>query len=192
MLQPGFDATLPAAESMVLRVGTNDAAIKATEDNNSTMAILKMSMKTLEMLIMIMLEKKRDPDWPTGKHSEVYKKIKKRFVPDDEMAEMDMEDNLRKIKLQKTRDPKKLLDDIAAVEVQYGCMLAETKKAGVVICAGKTHYASLMAMMGSATRAAHNRNETAEELVAEMYLQYRIMGLDTGKRATATMLSKRP
>ena len=94
---------------------------------------------------------------------------------------MDMEDDLQKIKLQKTRDPKKLLDDIAAVEVQYGCMLTETKKAGVVIRAGKTHYASLMAMMGSTTRAAHNRNATAEELVAEMHLQYRIMGLDTGK-----------
>ena len=33
---------------------------------------------------------------------------------------MDMEDDLQKIKLQKTRDPKKLLDDIAAVEVNTG------------------------------------------------------------------------
>ncbi len=41
---------------------------------------------------------------------------------------MDMEDDLRKIKLQKTQDPKKLLDDIAAVEVQYRYILADAKK----------------------------------------------------------------
>ncbi len=128
-------------------------------------------MKTPEMLNIFMLEKKRDANWPTGKHSEDYNKIKKRFAPDDKVAGMDMEDDLQKIKLQKTWDPKKLLDNIAAVEVQYGCILADAKKAVVVICVGKTHYASLMAMLGSMTRAVHNRNVTAEELVAEMHLQ---------------------
>ncbi len=94
VLQPGFDEMFPAAKSTVLRVGTDDAAIKAKEDNNSTMTILTMPMKTPEMLNMIMLEKKRDADWPTIKHSEVYKKIRKRLAPDDEVAEMDMEDDL--------------------------------------------------------------------------------------------------
>ena len=94
---------------------------------------------------------------------------------------MDMEDDLRKIRLQKTWNPNKLLDDIAAVEVQYGCVLSNAKKSAVIIHAGKTHYALLMAMLGSAKRAAHNMNATAEELVAKMNLQCRIMGLGTGK-----------
>ncbi len=63
----------------------------------------------------------------------VYEKMKARFAPNDEVAEMDIEDNLRKIKLLKTQDPKKLLGDIRAVEVQYGYALSETKKATVVI-----------------------------------------------------------
>ncbi len=92
-----------------------------------------------------------------------------------------MEDDLQKIRLQKTRDPKKLLDDIAAVEVQYGCILSDAKKSAVIIRAGKTHYASLMAMLGSVCRAANNRNTKVEKLVAEMHLQYRIMGLGSGK-----------
>ncbi len=117
VLDAGFDATLLAKESTPLVTGTNDDAIKAKEDNNSSMAILTMSMKTPEMLNMIMLEKKQDTDWSTGKYSEVYKKIKKQFAPDDKVAEMDMEDDLQKIKPQKTSVPKKLLDDIAAVEV---------------------------------------------------------------------------
>ena len=69
VLEPGFDAMLPANKSTPLVAGTNDAAIKAKEENNSAMATLIMSMKMPEMLNMIMLEKKRDTDWPTGKHS---------------------------------------------------------------------------------------------------------------------------
>ncbi len=83
--------------------------------------------------------------------------------------------------MQKTWDTKKLLDNIAAVEVQYRCILSDAKKSAVIIRVGKMHYTSLMAMLGSTIRAAHTTNTTAEELVAEMHLQYKIMGLDTGK-----------
>ena len=92
------------------------------------MAILTMVMKTQEMLNMIMLEKKRDANWPTGKHSVVYEKIKARFAPNDEVAEMDMEDNLRKIKLPKTWDPKKLQDNIVEVEVQVDALYQIQKR----------------------------------------------------------------
>ncbi len=47
---------------------------------------------------------------------------------------------------------------------------------------GRTHYTSLMAMLGSTCQAATPpRTATAEELVNELHLQYRIMGQNTGK-----------
>ncbi len=58
VLDAGFDATLPAKELTPLVTGTNDMAIKAKDDNNSSMAILIMAIKTPKMLNMIMLEKK--------------------------------------------------------------------------------------------------------------------------------------
>ena len=94
---------------------------------------MTMAMKMLEMPNMIMLEKKRDAGWTTGKHNVVYEKIKARFAPNDEVAEMDTDDNMRKIKLPQPWDPKKLLDNITAVEVQYGWVLSKPKKVIVVI-----------------------------------------------------------
>ena len=44
------------------------------------------------------------------------------------MVIVDINDELCKIKINKQTDPKTLLDDIAAVEVQYGCMLFKEKK----------------------------------------------------------------
>ena len=63
----------------------------------------------------------------------VYEKIKTRFTPNSEVAEMDIEEDLRRIKLAKTCDPNKLLVNIAVIEVQYECVLVAAKKASVVI-----------------------------------------------------------
>ncbi len=79
---------------------------------------------------------------------------------------MDMEDDLCKIKLHKKKDPKNLLDDIAAVKVQYGCVLLKEKKAAVVVWAGKFDYAAVITVTGTTIRARNNHGATVEELVA--------------------------
>ena len=80
------------------------------------------------MLNMISLEKHQDTDWPSGKFTNIYKLTKERFAPDDDVAEMDMEDDLRKIKCARTRDPKKILDNIVAIKVQYGCVFVRKQE----------------------------------------------------------------
>ncbi len=92
------------------------------------------------------------------------------------MAVMDMEDDLCKIKLHKKKDPKDLLDDIAAVKVQYKCVLLKDKKAAVVVRAGKFDYAAVITVTGTTIRVGNNRGDTAEELVAEMHKQFCISG----------------
>ena len=88
-----------------------------------------------------------------------------------------MEDDLRKIKCTKTRDPKKILDNIAAVEVQYGCALSPSKKTVVVVSAGRAHYAPVIAIARTTVWANNSgRKPTAAELVAKMHKQYCIMG----------------
>ncbi len=95
--------------------------------------MLAMAMKTLKMINMIILEKKQDPNWSTGKHQVICEKIKACFALDDEVADMNVEEDLRKIKLSKIRNPKKLLDNIAAIKIQYGYVLPGTKKASMVL-----------------------------------------------------------
>ena len=43
-----------------------------------------------------------------------------------------MEDDSRKLKLPRGKDPKELLTDMAAIEVQYKCIMTERKKAAVI------------------------------------------------------------
>ncbi len=114
-----FQTTLPSTEATALNIG--DVAEKAQDDtrklNALGMGALALVMETLQMINMIALECSRDRDWQSGKFPTVWAKIKERFGPYDGVAGMDMEDDLRKIKLHKKKDPKDLLDDIAAVEV---------------------------------------------------------------------------
>ena len=119
-------------------------------------------MDSEKMLNTISLEKKRDVDRPTGMFPVIYDKIKTRFAPDDDVAETDMEDDLRKIKCAKQRDFKKILNDIAAVEVQYGCDFSDSKKAACVVRAGRANYAAIIAVTGTPVRVQHNRAAMAE------------------------------
>ena len=141
VLKTTFEREHPTTEATVLDL-TN--AGEKTQDNCRnqnvmSMASFMMSKDSSEMLNTISLEKKRDVDRPNEKFPVVYNKIKTRFAPDDDVAEMDMEDDIRKIKCAKQRDPKKILNGIAAVEVQYGCNLSDSKKAACVVRAGRTN-----------------------------------------------------
>ena len=171
VLRAIFESKLPATEATALDLPNAGEKTRygRRNQNNTSMALLPMLMDSSEMLNMISLEKKRDVDWPAGKFPVIYNKIKTRFAPDDDVAEMDMEDDLRRIKCAKQRDPKKILTDIAAVAVQYSCNLSDSKKAACGVRAGRANYAAIIAVTGTSIRGQHNRAVTGEELVAEIH-----------------------
>ena len=178
LFDANFESTLPATEAAVLNL-SNDNEKKhdsARKLNALGMGTLALVMETPQMINMIALECSHDVHWPSGKFPTVWTKIKERFGPDDDMAVMDMEDDLHKIKLHKKNDPKDLLDDIAAVEVRYRCTLLPDKKAAVVVRTGKFDYAAVIKVTGTTVRGSKAQGATAEELVAEMHKQYCILG----------------
>ena len=61
------------------------------------------------------------------------------FAPDDDIAEMEQEEALSKIKLSKSKNPKDVLDEIAAIESNYGVTLEEKKKSALMLRLGKDH-----------------------------------------------------
>ena len=173
-----FENTLPATGTTVLDL-TNDYEmnrVTARELNALGMGALALVMETPQMINMIVLEQSRGTEWPSGKFPTVWAKIKEWFGPNDDVAVMDMEDELCKIKLHNKKDPKNLLNDIAAVEVRYRCVLSPDKKAAVVVCTGKFNYAAVITVTGTTIRAGSNRGATAEELVAKIHRQFCILG----------------
>ena len=83
--------------------------------------------------------------------------------PDDAVAEMAMEDDLRKLKLPNDKDPKDLEEHIAAIGVQYSTHMTDERKLAVVLRAGMKDYAVIMAMTSTMTVSAKSRKPTAAE-----------------------------
>ena len=77
---------------------------------------LILARQTEGMLNKVTLQQSAGSDWPTGKFPQIWKEICAEENPKDEMAEMDMEDKLREIRLGKERNPKVTLRDMAAIE----------------------------------------------------------------------------
>ena len=128
------------------------------------------------MLNKVTLQQSADPDWTTGKCIAIWKQICKEENPEDEMAEMDMEDELQEIRLGKDRNPREILRDMAAIETKYKLTINASKKAAFVLRIGRNKYKTSMATTENNARNRNSRKATAKELVEEMYREWQIGG----------------
>ena len=105
-----FKATLPDAEDTVLDEGVANEKkeIRARKLNARGVYALIQALETPELMNKIMLEQIRDTKWPGGKFSDMWNAINEDKQPDDVVAEMSMEDDLRELRLPNTKDPKTL------------------------------------------------------------------------------------
>ncbi len=133
-------------------------------------------METLQIINIILLERNRDPNWPSGKFTTVRNKIRKRFSSDDNVAMLDMYQDTPKIKLTKRKDPKTLPYNIAAIKVQWRCALLDKKKEVVVVCMDKFNDSVVIKVTGTMVISVHVSGTISEELVVEMYKQFHISG----------------
>ena len=67
----------------------------------------------------IMMEQYRDPDYPSGRFPTAFLGIMEDFMPDHDMAKIEMEDRLCKIKLGKPDDPQKVLVEITEMQTTF-------------------------------------------------------------------------
>ena len=72
-------------------------------------------------------------EWPNGIFTNMWNATLDDEKPDNVITEMKMEDDLRKIKLSRDKDPKKLPAKMAAIQIQYSSNMTESKKAAVVL-----------------------------------------------------------
>ena len=56
----------------------------------------------------------------------------KEFEPEDTMAELEMEEALRRMKLTSKKDPRNLLNKLVAIKCRYSLELTDLKKKAVL------------------------------------------------------------
>ena len=73
-----------------------------------------------------------------------YTLLLERFAPSDAIAEMNMEDELAKLKINGKDDPRGIDDEIAKIKMRYGVPLSDSRKAAIIMRAGRKNYASTL------------------------------------------------
>ena len=73
-----------------------------------------------------------------------YALLEERFAPDDAIAQINMEEDLAKLKVNARNNPRNIDDKIVAIKMRYGVPLLDTRKAVIIMGAGKKVYASTL------------------------------------------------
>ena len=174
---PDFDKELTAKEKQTLDLSNEDEKkqSQAVKKNKKAMMQLALAFNSVALLNKINCEKRRDKDWPSGKAHRVMSALLKEFGPEDTMAELEMEEALRRMKLTSKKDPRDLLNELAAIECRYSLELTDSKKKAVVLRLGGQTYSSIIAT----TTMIHRMKSqalTCEMLLEEMHIQWRLAG----------------
>ena len=196
VLDEKFKQELPASEHDVLDETKPDEKkrIEARELNAKVVNMIVLGQKSVTMINMI--ETTKSADWPSGLACEIWSEFRGRFAPEDDIAEMDMEDELAKIRITAKEDPWKVVDKIAVGQIKYSKAISEVRKVAIIIRAGKSHYAQVITATSQLIRRTENRPATSRELLNEMRTQWRIENRgganedDTPTEATLASQSK--
>ena len=95
---------------------------------------------------------------------------------------MEMEEEISKIKLGCNDDPETIVDKLAAIQVQYGAILSDEKRAAVVIKAGRANYESTITALCRLMQKTEGRDPMMSELIQDMQSEWRIS--DKGKKGS--------
>ena len=88
VVSPGFDATLPATKGTVLDPATaaEQAQGVALSQNFKAVNGCILSFEMPEIMDKVIKEQDHDPDWPGGKFTRIWTRIKEAEKSDDTMA----------------------------------------------------------------------------------------------------------
>ena len=118
LLIGGFGATLPATEGMVLRLTntckkTQNGALKNNAKATNGLILL---FQTPEMTNKMSQNQMLGHDWPGGRFTQSWAITIKGKQSYDTMANLELNDVLRKVGLQRKEDPKDVLAQMTALE----------------------------------------------------------------------------
>ena len=80
------------------------------------MYYLTLSLKSATVQNMVMQEMRCDPNWPVGLAHNVMTALEKKYKPQDDVAEMEMEAEVLNIRLTSRQNPEEIGESIPAVE----------------------------------------------------------------------------
>ena len=173
-LLPTFTSLLPPREDSILDV--TDSAQKLLFDvraDNAKMMTMMIAGQESDAMINA-IGQCQTPDFPLGEAHSFYTLLLERFAPSDAIAEMNMEDELAKLKINGKDDPRGIDDEIAKIKMRYGVPLSDDRKAAIIMRVGRKNYASTLTTGTQTIVLTQGRKPYSKELLDLMHTQWRI------------------
>jgi hypothetical protein len=130
---------------------------------------------SISLLNKVNLKRKADKNFPSGKAWKFWKEMKEEYNPDDSIAEAELELALSKLRLNKKKNPRKIIEEIASCKVKFGIPVSDSKKIAQRICLGGSKYGTIISVSQMCKRS-EGKACTSKHLVDEMWKQWQIKG----------------
>ena len=171
VIREEFESELPTDENEALdeNIDSDKKKILSLKQNEQVMAMLMIAMNTDQGMSKVMQEMNRSPIFQTGQAWRVIKMIKEECRPEDDIAAMEMETEVAKIKLKKGENPKTLTEKMANIEPngEFRITRQEGRKAKTKTMSKKQHSLAKMKKMMK-TMARQSRLQTINASVTSV------------------------
>jgi hypothetical protein len=101
--------------------------------------------------------------------------MKDEYNPDDSIAEAELELAMGRLRLNKKKNPRKIIEEIASCEVKYGIPVSDSKKIAQLICLGGNKYGTIISVTQMCKRS-EGKTCTSKHIVDKMWMQWQIKG----------------
>ncbi len=171
-LEPGFEHKLPEKE---IGPFDSDNEKEAVELNKKAMGQFIQAFSNISLLNKVNLEKKADKNFPSGRVWKLWQEMKDEYNHDDSIAEAELELAMGRLCLNKKKNPRKIIKEIASCKVNYGIPVSDSKKIAQLICLGGNKYGTIISVTQMCKRS-EGQTCTSKHIVDEMWKQWRIKG----------------
>ncbi len=132
-LEPGFESKLPGKE---IGPFDSDNEKEAVELNKKAMGQFIQAFSNMSLLNKVNLERKADNNFPSGRVWKFWQEMKDEYNPDNSIPEAELELEMDRLCLNKKKNPRKIIKEIASCKVKYGIPVSDSKKIAQLIHLG--------------------------------------------------------
>lgn len=174
----GYDEAL-TGESILPKdsdITTDVDALAARKRNKQCTAVLVLAITCVDHLTIITNSK--SIDHPNGKASLIWEALKKKYAPMDDLSEVEMQQDLKTVKMKKGENPQVLFDQIGVIRTKYSGFvpISEALQIATVVAAAPKEYQSTILD----EKRHKGRAVTIEDIKTAMTQLYRAINLSEG------------
>ncbi len=145
-LKPGFESKLPKKE---IGLFDSDNEKEAVQLNKKAMGQFIQAFSNISLLNKVNLERKADKDFPSRRVWKLWQEMKDEYNPDNSIAEAELELAMGRLRLNKKKNPRKIIKEIASCKVKYGIPVSDSKKIAQIFRLGRKRYGCEFKVVGS-------------------------------------------